>query len=1052
VIRASAGSGKTHRLTNRYLSLLAADVEPETILATSFTRKAAGEILNRILDRLATAAADGKKATQLASQLGGEDLTKQTFVRLLRRMVSCLHRLRIGTLDSFYIALAGSFQFELGLPPGWSICEQDDDARLRDEALEQLLLEDPDQIINLLPLLSKGEIKRSVHGELQGVIDDHYESYRGSTRPAWEALHVPEPVALEQVLAAIQALRDFDFAACRDKRFAEARDNDIQNFESEDWSKFISKGLAGNILAGKSTYRSKDIPAEARFLYETLIHQAQSRALQRLADQTQATWSLLDGFHRKLWALKQSGGALRFQEVTQAIVESLGRHEVPMDSLAFRLDGDIWHLLLDEFQDTSLAQWRVLEPIARRITRAGNSSQSFFCVGDVKQAIYGWRGGMAEIFRTVQTSLGKLEELTLAESRRSAQPIIDVVNTVFGKLGQLQLDDKVATGLANWSERFERHSTVKKEASGYVVVDAGPAQNGRRVGEQRIDHCRYVAEKVHDLINEVAQGSIGILCRKNDTVARMIFELRRLGVDASEEGGNPLTDSAAVELVLSLFSLADHPGHSVAWFHLKNSPLKDHFAYAKDSVRLSRQVRRDLAALGYGAFTHRWAKLLAPACDRRDLSRLQQLVEIAYDLQPRSTLRAADFVRWIRERRIPDPTNARVRVMTIHSAKGLEFDIVVLPELDSTLQGQTPTLITGRDLDSMDANFVCRYANEELRSLLKDDERLAFEREQQQRVEESLSLLYVAMTRAVHSLLMFIPGPRDGRSTRKDAWYKLLLKSIEKEADWKENTRIFEHGDPKWHEKTERAAMPATNSAPTRHDRIFFRAENVERRRGLEHVAPSRQEGQGKIALSRLFDRSERPGMATGTVHHAWFALVDWLDDGVPTQKQLLAAAELLRADLPDGIWKDIDRLADQFRAYLAKPEIGAVLRRSAYSDPECPAFPGKLKPCWTKSLSVQQVERERRFLVRDGSRFWNGTLDRVVWLVDRGRKVAADAIDFKTDAIRPGDLEAVRMRTDFYRPQLEVYCQAIARFAKLPIQQVSARLVFTEADCVVEV
>src|SRR6516225_9248800 len=100
VIRASAGSGKTHRLTNRYLALLAAGVEPDAILATTFTRKAAAEILDRVLERLARAASIADAAAELAKQIQTDDNTPHAFAALLRRLLRNLHRVRIGTLDS----------------------------------------------------------------------------------------------------------------------------------------------------------------------------------------------------------------------------------------------------------------------------------------------------------------------------------------------------------------------------------------------------------------------------------------------------------------------------------------------------------------------------------------------------------------------------------------------------------------------------------------------------------------------------------------------------------------------------------------------------------------------------------------------------------------------------------------------------------------------------------------------------------------------------------------------------------------------------------------
>src|SRR5205823_867923 len=122
--------------------------------------------------------------------------------------------------------------------------------------------------------------------------------------------------------------------------------------------------------------------------------------------------------------------ALRFSDVTFRLADAIGAIEP--ERLAFRLDGGIRHVLLDEFQDTSPSQWRVLRPLAENVV--GTNGGTFFCVGDAKQAIYGWRGGVAEIFDALEGQLPGLEQRSLAESYRSAQPVIDAVNAVFNKL------------------------------------------------------------------------------------------------------------------------------------------------------------------------------------------------------------------------------------------------------------------------------------------------------------------------------------------------------------------------------------------------------------------------------------------------------------------------------------------------------------------------------------------------------------------------------------------------------------------------------------------
>jgi ATP-dependent exoDNAse (exonuclease V) beta subunit len=790
-------------------------------------------------------------------------------------------------------------------------------------------------------------------------------------------------------------------------------------------------------------------------MYKRLISHAGGLLIHAIADQTAATREFLDCFHHALWSLKQTVGGLRFAEVTQALVQGTQGPALRDDALAFRLDSAVEHLLLDEFQDTSLPQWLVLEPTARRITAAPiQARQSFFCVGDVKQAIFGWRGGIAELFNTLQT--WKLTERSLDVSRRSAQPIIDVVNQVFGKLAQVRAGDKNQSGLDAWGARFQTHTTVKKEEPGYVCLQTGPKQeDGQSTDDQRTKHCEYVADKVRQLVQQAPACSVGVLCRSNETVADMIYELRERKIKASEEGGNPLTDSPAVEVILSLFTLADHPGHSIAWFHLQNSPLQEYLREYKDADALAHNLRRELLADGYGRFTFHWAKLLASACDRRDLSRMQQLVDLAYDYQPRSTLRTDDFVALVQTKRVPDPSGANVRVMTIHGAKGLQFDVVVLPELDSGLFGQPyPLFVVRRDPKTLAVDFVSRYANESVQKLLTPDERCAFDQNRQQRVEESLSLLYVAMTRAVHAMYLYIPGPR--KKDDADAWYNLLLATLAPDKKLNGKTvpekaeRLYDIGDRAWFQQVQ--GKPQQPDAPRLTEHITFCTIEAERRRGMEHVAPSRRKGQARVRLDRLLTPSEGTGTAAGTLYHAWFESIAWLDDGMPTEAALRATANRMRADLPAEIWNNLDECIARFGGWLQNPAIRAVFRQSAYEGPRRLGFPKALEPIWKETITPTRVERERRFLVREGDKFWTGSLDRVVWLGDDKGPVAADVLDFKTDHINAGNEEGLMERAEHYRPQLEAYRRVVARLAHLKEEHVAARLVFTTAGRIVDV
>ncbi len=244
--------------------------------------------------------------------------------------------------------------------------------------------------------------------------------------------------------------------------------------------------------------------------------------------------------------------------------------------------------------------------------------------------------------------------------------------------------------------------------------------------------------------------------------------------------------------------------------------------------------------------------------------------------------------------------------------------------------------------------------------------------------------------------------------------------------------------------------MPAPLAAAPA-ERISFRAADPERRRGLEHVAPSHREGGAKVALKKLFDPKADTGMAVGTLTHAWFELIEWLDDGAPTRDACQAAADKLRQSLPLGIWQARETLLANFQQILQKPDVRTVLSRSAYKSPNQPGFPRALATYWTAALLPQSVERERRFIVRNETKFWDGSVDRLVWLGDGNRTLAADIIDFKTDDVAPDDAAALAERIEHYRPQIDAYRNAVARLGTLNPECIAARLVFTRPGKVVE-
>lgn len=1047
VIRASAGTGKTFQLSNRYLGLLNAGVAPDQILATTFTRKAAAEILDRIVVRLATAASDQKACQELGEFICDASLSRERCRQQLVGLLRGLHRLQVSTLDSFFGQMARSVSLEVGLSPAWKIVDQLQDAVIRDQAIQAVIHgAETNDLLTLTHLLTKGEASRTVGQLIRNTVNDLESLFQETDAEAWHALPYEKPLADDEFVLLIEDLRTL---AMPDKQFEKARDEDYARALVGDWAGFIAKGLAAKVLADETTYHKKPIPDAALSIYERLLKHARALLLRRIAQQTEGSYDLLKKFDAEYLTLKREQHASRFDDITRFLARSLrSPSSEPGASgayrqMAFRLDANIHHLLLDEFQDTAPAQWDVLRPFAQRVT-SDEGGNSFFCVGDTKQAIYGWRGGVAEIFDAISSELKGLDETGLNTSFRSSEAVIESVNEVFKHAADHTNLGRAAEAVRKWCERFERHTTKRGELAGYVALETAPDEE---------ELLEFTAQRVAEFTNRSPQLTVGVLVRRNETVGRLIGLLREQNVLASEEGGNPLTDSAAVLLVLSLLQLADHPGDTVARFHIATSPLGQSLGFTnyrddKSCFRLSRQTRRSLIELGYGPTVAAWAESLSPHCTPRERSRLAQLVELAFGYQQRATNRVDDFVRFVEQQRVADPTSAQVRVMTIHQAKGLEFDIVVLPELEGRLIGQPDSFVVHRETPVSRPDRICRYVNSDIQQLLPKKFQQMFEDATDRTVTESLCVLYVALTRAVHALHMIIAPSKENERSMPLTSSGLLRAALRGNEPALPGTLLYENGDRNWFERVAHVEPPTAATGEPLPAKIELAKTTKHRRRGLDRQSPSGFEGGTRVSMAELFQPRQSSALARGTLIHAWFELVKWSDAPMPDEKALRQVANDLRRS--EAAFLDVEHELVAFRAMLRHPPVIDALSQAAYDTPERLGFDSSVADALSNAKPRLVVENERTFAVQNEGQLLTGSIDRIVWIYAGQQLVAADILDFKTDLVE--DDEAIDRKREYYRPQLESYRGAVCRMSGLTPERVIARLVFVGRGLVVRV
>ncbi len=464
-------------------------------------------------------------------------------------------------------------------------------------------------------------------------------------------------------------------------------------------------------------------------------------------------------------------GAADFPAVSMAALRALGAEAAPTD-LSLRLDYRLQHILVDEFQDTSSAQLELVQ-----LLTAGwqhGDGRSVFCVGDPMQSIYGFRQAEVRAFlELAEDGIGdvQFDLQRLCSNFRSAAAIVDWVNDCFARV-MPQADDRDRGAIAF---RPSESAVVPSVATEPGVTVHGFATRGAE--------ALAIADLIALRRRQHPEWRIAVLVRARAHAREIASCLRARGIGFRAVDIEPLQDRAVVRDLVMLICALQHLGDRTAWLAVLRAPwvgltladllivaragpivwdaLCDEAVLAQMSEEGSTRCRRARSILeaafreqSHGSIT-RWAErtwlaMGGPSCatDARELADARAVLERLRELEQRALPDTADLALSFADLYAEGGAAGAVEIMTIHKAKGLEFDMVVLPALDrhpKPARGELllahPFARAGRDGMVLAARPAVGAQPDRLFEFLRRQARDAAAHEAQR-------LLYVACTRA----------------------------------------------------------------------------------------------------------------------------------------------------------------------------------------------------------------------------------------------------------------------------------------------------------------
>jgi ATP-dependent helicase/nuclease subunit A len=1068
-LSASAGSGKTRALKDRYLALLDVldnrGLNIDQAVAITFTDKAASEIKERVM----------------------HDLPEE----MLKKIIRGRQDLRISTIHSFCMNLLKRYPLEAGLPPDFGVLDARDQTYKIQRAIEDTLEESDRDSAIMAPLrdltaddlIATIEFLLSIRSRLErmeidaGSPDGLLSSVRAGmgveqaetdlkmliTNVEWRSWLQQ----MELILRSQGHLYD-DNMGEEHLLLAEAKDPGAAlKFSGPLFSIYFT--AAGE--PRKNPYISKKAFAgKLRLDYEKTFFDIQAmlerfRTLHARVRAGLEAVSLLRLFQRaekKYQVSKLREGLLDFDDLEIYAYGLLQGMESP--DILYWLDRKILHFLVDEFQDTSDIQWAILNKLTEEIF-AGQGAEkrippTIFVVGDEKQSIYRFREANYRLIENVRQKMekhllpGSREILTLDRNFRSTPEVIETVNRVFSTLwGEAYKPSEVERNVHKGSARLIELLPFSSGEKPSSPTEAGIlAQEIRKVVVDKT----LVYEKNGNKWKErpAEYGDCSILIQSRTKLKEYEAALRSENVPYRVVGGIGFYDEDEIQALMNmLFFLWNHDDKLALAAALK-SPLfgltdKDIFDLMHDDKNMIGALKNRRP--GDWELLHNWANVagLVPLSilihkivnetgayirfgrkSPQAIFNIDKLLDTAREFDRRGYTTLQDFVEWVKNIRQTEQSEATadmnlpgfqgsVSIMTVHKAKGLEYPIVFLPGMN-----QQPRSLSSSPLAIIeDIDGRVQMAVRDAVSPVYEE---LWKREYDELLREHQRLLYVAMTRARDHLVM-IGTLNDGKAPiKQNTWLDFLHRTIPMFQTNSDDTfpRILCYAYPAWQGQIFPVAAQTGQPSPQQE---IKRGYEIDVKDVLENLSPVQRSatpewkkatdfiGQEKEdSIEKLYIQSETrtiSPLTRGNVLHR--CLEQFTKTGEYDLDRIIG-------EYPDILIFDnetrqafITDVNSILRAVLSKNEFRWIFERHADAYSELP------------------------FLYKKGHALVSGIIDRVVMKEGKGFVIDYKAILIEHDA-------ALASWKDHYRPQIQIYCEAVKEMFGL--RSVEGSLLFLDS------